>query len=119
MDNVEYIIFPNSKYKLYWDFYIFLLLIYTATVLPYVTCFYETKSHKTIAIESFMDFSWFIDIILTFFTAIKDKNNRFIVKKNIIASRYLKSWFFIDVATTFPWALVAHAIGGQDEHHHA
>ena len=91
---------------MYWDSYIFILLVYTATVMPYNICFNTKKSLQRSIMEGFMDFSWFIDIVLTFFTAIKDKNERFIVNKNVIAKKYLEGWFMIDVVTTLPWTLL-------------
>ena len=66
------------------------------------------------AAELLMDACWFVDIILTFFTAVKDPHtNRLEFRKSVLASKYLKSWFALDVFTAFPWTVVEVAEAGS------
>jgi hypothetical protein len=52
--------------------------------------------------ELITDISFFIDIILTFFTAIEKKNGKIDASKSGIARNYLKGWFLIDISSNFP-----------------
>jgi hypothetical protein len=62
-----------------------------------------------------MDFLFFIDVILTFNTAILDDNTWTVVDNyKTIASTYLKTWFVIDVLACFPFGLLNH--GDHDSH---
>ena len=97
---------PNDRWKIYWDFLVFLLLAYTVTLLPYNICFFPNgRDEPWHTIERAQDVCWFLDIVFTFFTAPKDKHNRIITSHKTIALMYLKSWFFIDLVATFPWDL--------------
>ena len=40
----KWVIYPSYKYKQYWDIYIMVLMIYTATVFPVLTCFVDDSS---------------------------------------------------------------------------
>jgi hypothetical protein len=48
------------------------------------------------------DVSFFIDILLTFFTAIEKKNGKIDASKSGIARSYFKGWFLIDISSNFP-----------------
>jgi len=107
LSNQEWIILPDNRAKIYWDILILFLLIWTATVAPYIVCFLPMRSKKWTIIETLIDFCWFGDIVLTFFTAIKDPmTGRIEFRKRILAEKYLKSWFVLDVFTTIPWSLI-------------
>jgi len=60
-----------------------------------------------------MDVLFFIDVILTFNTAILNDSNWTIEanRKNIAIS-YLKSWFVVDVLSCFPFGLLNHGNEG-------
>lgn len=100
---VKWIILPSNKIKHYWDLYIGVLLIYIALALPYIVCFDIDRSDAfSMSIDILVDLSFFFDIILTFFTAIK-VNDFVIVCKKEIAKTYLRGWFFLDLLTTIPF----------------
>lgn len=97
---------PDNKVKQYWDIYVVFLLIYTALVVPYTVCFNVNRDgpfEKTW--DLFIDASFFVDIILTFFTALSLDQKLVIVDRGIIAKTYIKGWFFIDIFTTVPFNL--------------
>ena len=53
-----------------------------------------------------MDFCFFIDIVLTFFTATQEnKISPVILDKRALARNYLQGWFMIDVFTTIPFQI--------------
>lgn len=97
------IILPSNKLKKAWDFYVMLLLVYVALVIPYRVCFnIEDKSTFGIVFDLWFDASFAIDIIMTFFSAYYSKE-KLVVNKTQIAKRYLKGWFWLDVITTIPF----------------
>jgi len=57
-----------------------------------------------------MDFLFFVDVVLTFNTAILDDTN-WTIEDNYktIAITYLKSWFVIDILSCFPFGLLNHS----------
>lgn len=57
-----------------------------------------------------MDFLFFVDVVLTFNTAILDDTN-WTIEDNykIIAITYLQSWFVIDILSCFPFGLLNHS----------
>lgn len=55
--------------------YIMLLVIYVAIVVPYRLAFSLEESLATKIVSYVIDFSFLIDIILTFFTAFYDEPN--------------------------------------------
>jgi potassium channel len=56
--------------------------------------------------EYAVDICFFIDMVLTFFTAIPDpeRTSSTITDKKVIAISYLKSWFVIDLISIIPFA---------------
>jgi hypothetical protein len=56
-----------------------------------------------------MDILFFLDVILTFNTAILDDTN-WTIEDNYktIAITYLKSWFVVDLLSSFPFGLLNH-----------
>ena len=68
------IILPGNRIKTAWDFVIVLLLIYTAFFVPFRVCFEDESSESQFIFDCFMDLCFFIDIILTFFTATQENS---------------------------------------------
>mmetsp|Transcript_14880 Transcript_14880/g.25342 ORF Transcript_14880/g.25342 Transcript_14880/m.25342 type:complete len:352 (+) Transcript_14880:683-1738(+) len=89
------------------------LLIYTATYVPYRVCFVDESSEFLFYLDCVVDSLFFIDIVLTFFTAQEDENNTFVTSKLEIATNYMKGWFFIDLFTTIPFQVIER-LGSND-----
>ena len=52
----------------------------------------------------FIDFIFLLDMILTFFTTITDKNSMLeLTDKKAIAKDYIRTWFIIDLVSIFPF----------------
>ena len=66
-------IFPNNKYKQWWDLFIVLLLIYTALLVPFNVCFFDVSSTFQLMWDILVDLLFVIDIILAFFCAHEDR----------------------------------------------
>jgi hypothetical protein len=64
-------IMPTNKVKKTWDWYITILLIYTALVVPYTVCFNTNRDDLlSFSFDILSDCSFFLDILLTFLTAL-------------------------------------------------
>lgn len=97
------IIMPEDGWKVKWDMWVVIVLIFVAFTLPVRIAFYETDSTLWKCINLTIDSTFGIDVILTFFTALPDpENNDFITDKGKIARLYLKGWFPIDVISIIP-----------------
>lgn len=102
---VKWLFMPENKYKNTWDMFIIVLLLYVAVVVPYRVCLIDDSSEFMLWLDCFMDGSFTIDIILTFFTAIKIKDV-IVTRRAHIAKTYIKGWFFLDLITTIPFQLI-------------
>lgn len=106
LSQAKWVIFPKNHLKQAWDIMIVILLLYTATYVPYKVCFEDGTSTLHLIWDTFIDMLFFIDIILTFFSATEDSQGHFETRIPKIAIKYIKSFFFIDLVTTFPFQLV-------------
>ena len=99
----------NNKYKLAWDLIIMVILSFVILVLPTRIAFnYDSDENGTEpkwqAIYNFIDFMFLIDIVLTFFTSYTDEmQNIEITDRKLIASRYLRGFFILDLLSVVPF----------------
>lgn len=103
---------PSSLQKTIWDFIIVLLLVYTATVMPFKFAFIEDDS-DWLVLEIMIDLLFFLDVIITFFSAYYDDAGNIITDRRKIALNYIKTWFFIDILACIPFDLIT--MGTNDE----
>jgi len=96
------VILPSNVYKQRWDIYIAFILLIIAIYVPLRVSFFDSFSYGRFVFEMITDVSFFIDILLTFFTAIERKNGKIDISKSGIARNYFKGWFLIDISSNFP-----------------
>ena len=97
------IILPNCRWKFIWDFYIVILLLAISIVVPFRLAFSPDEDTDWIIAYSVIDSQFLIDMILTFFTAtVNHDTQKVCTEKKIIASSYLRSWFFVDLISILP-----------------
>ena len=108
---------PDTVPKRIWDIICMLLLVYCSFSVPYSIAFINSDSSS--GHLSDIDFSdlaidlvFMLDIALTFVTQFE---NQGVMEKNlaIIARHYLESWFFPDLAGSFPFDIVIAAAMGS------
>lgn len=98
------IIAEDNNYKNFWDLWIVFVLLFVAVTLPYRIAFSEKDSILWHFFNYTVDLSFLIDMILTFFTAIRSPlDDSIITDKKIIATTYLKGWFVIDLVAIIPF----------------
>jgi len=102
LKNVKCVILPSNVAKQRWDIYIALILLVISLYVPLRVSFFDDFSYGKLVFELVTDMSFFIDILLTFFTAIEKKNGKIDATKSGIAKNYFKGWFLIDISSNFP-----------------
>ncbi len=97
------IMMPDSKVLSGWNIVMMLLLLYTATYIPFKTAFIENSSPLVNSIEFSFDCLFFVDVFMNFLSAYEtiDKNVEFRPSK--IALNYLTSWFLFDTISCIPF----------------
>ena len=125
-------IHPRTQNKIYWDGYILVLVLYTVTLELYfmtmtdgsaaslsaqqpapppqqltARCRYVDGVNATMdPIDWWVDLSYWVDIALNFVTGYDEdgRGHRYVMRPSKSAARYLRSWFLIDLVSTFPYA---------------
>ena len=83
--------------------YITVLLMFLTLVVPIRLAFFDNDEIGWVVAYSVIDFSFLIDIILTFFTSFTDGNNLEVTKHKQIMKNYIKFWFWIDLLSIIPF----------------
>lgn len=99
------VIYPTNEYKNLWDFYILILTLFTCIITPYRLAFfleYDDPLPWKIC-NYFVDGSFAVDVILTFFSAYYDGEVAVVDDRGKIAKDYIMSWFVIDTVSVFPF----------------
>ena len=98
----------DGKYKLIWDVFMMIILLFVAVILPYRMAFYDNDSSLSwMSIWLIIDVLFFIDMILTFCTTYTHElTNVEVFDHKKIALKYLKSWFIIDLLSCLPFDIM-------------
>lgn len=81
-----------------------ILLLFTAINTPYRISFVETDDITWDIVDILTDFTFAIDIIINFFSAYQDENEEIIHNRAVIAKKYLRGWFLIDLISIMPFS---------------
>ena len=97
------VLMPDSKILSVWNVIMMILLLYTATYIPFKTAYIETETDLVGNIELATDALFFMDVIFNFLSAyeLPDKNVEFRMPR--IAINYITSWFLIDCVSCIPF----------------
>jgi len=97
------IITEDNKVKQKWDFYIILIILYVALVVPYRMAFDSKDTTGWKVWSTMVDVSFGMDIVFTFFSAYSEPETGMpVYDKKEIAKQYLKGWFWIDTFSILP-----------------
>ncbi|KAL4588464.1 hypothetical protein LXL04_001355 [Taraxacum kok-saghyz] len=106
----------DSKYR-YWQTLMVVMVAYSAWTYPFEVAFLKSsaQTHKQLYIaDSIVDLFFTADIILTFFVAYVDPITHLLVRDpKSIATRYLSTWFVMDLASTLPFELISYLFTGK------
>lgn len=114
--NIAFVLDPRGKFRSLWDLYILIVLVYVMLVSVFIISFNGILglSSPWFWIERLIDISFVIDIILHFFTKFEKDNGEFEDDPVKFRSRYVRTWFTVDVLATFPWDVLAMIIYNQN-----
>lgn len=97
----RWIILQNNRYKILWDFFIMLLLLFISIVVPTRLAFTDEETFSWMIVYAFIDLMFLLDILIIFFTSYTSKQREVVTHKQI-AVNYLKSWFAFDIFSIIP-----------------
>ena len=102
-------IHPYSELRQRWDFCTIIFIGYCAIWIPFNTAFVNETFLWAEVVEQITDVFFWVDIFLNFVTGVEvpvtDDETVVSFDKQVIAWKYLKGWFVIDVASSFPFYL--------------
>lgn len=97
---------PEGSFKLAWDHFQMMLILYVATLTPFKFSFIEDGDFPTWEkIDYVIDFFFTVDIVITFFTPIKVKGV-YVYSKWKIFVNYAKTTLFFDIISVIPLDLI-------------
>ena len=95
-----------DKAKLIWDMFILFLAVLTSFAVGFELVIKSLSLNTMYRIMSyFIDFLFFLDILLQFRTTYFSVEGMEVKDMKLIALRYMKGMFFIDVIATIPWSI--------------
>jgi len=101
-DSEVWVFHPQEPIRLCWDLIITVVLLYVLIFAPLTVCFEMSEGSIWGLIELVVCAIFMCDIIWNFNTGYI-KNSRFISSRRMIAAKYLRGWFCIDVITSLPY----------------
>lgn len=105
----------HASWKFKWDVFMMFILIIIAILVPVRLAFAENDSGFWLYFNYCIDFLFFIDLILTFFTTYFDeKLLNEVTDMKLIAKNYLRTWFVIDFLSIFPFEPVLQGLSIED-----
>lgn len=106
----KFTIHPHNKFHTVWDLFILLLVFYSSIAEPFKVAFNYTEQPGLDEggmtwYEICIDLSFYLDIIINFWTGV-DRGYDVDFDKKAIAKEYMALWFWIDFLATVEWDLV-------------
>jgi CRP-like cAMP-binding protein len=94
---------PESSYKMRWDAFVGLLIVYSVVAVPYCIAFnVEPPLNGLGAVDIFVDLIFFLDMMVSFRTCFFDETQKLVTDTNKVAWHYVKGTFVIDLISTLP-----------------
>ncbi|KAJ3380283.1 hypothetical protein HDU92_006071 [Lobulomyces angularis] len=108
---------PQSPFMRKWDNTTMILLLFTACVAPFEVAFIPTNYEIDLLflVNRAIDLCFIYDITLQFRIPFRDtKTGMLVNEKGAIIAAYLKSWFFIDFVSIFPFEFIGWGSHGDN-----
>ena len=116
-ENYEDHVNSLDEFKTAWDLFTTAVLIFSSFVIPYRMAFVAPDNETTTwnVINYLIDFTFFMDIVITFNTAFYDENFKIVENRGKIACAYMKGWFFIDIFAIIPFDVILGSTAGFNQ----
>lgn len=103
---LPFILLPDNKLRMIWNLVTLVLLLYTASFVPYETSFVESDSAGLAIWEWIVNGLFMLDLVLNFISAYENSDKNVEVRMRIIAKNYIESWFLFDLLACIPFSLL-------------
>ncbi|KXZ44546.1 hypothetical protein GPECTOR_65g164 [Gonium pectorale] len=97
-------LFLPSTGRTGWDILLLVLLLYTAVVVPLEAGFQSAVHSGVDASHAAVLALFWVDMIVQFRTAFVSTSGELVRDSRVIASHYARTWFPLDLVSSFPWA---------------
>jgi len=101
------LIAPNGQKKVRWDWFMLGLVFYTGITVPFCLAFDPFTNIEVspvgFAFDCIVDICYIIDIFVSWRTTYYDRDGILVMDKRKARSKYLRTWFPIDVIASFPF----------------
>ncbi|KAK4410727.1 Potassium channel SKOR [Sesamum angolense] len=109
------IIHPENWWYVAWTHFILIWAVYSSSFTPLEFAFFRGLPEKFFLLDIAGQFAFLIDIVLCFFVGYRDPHSYCLVHNpNLIAIRYLKSRFLVDLIGCLPWDAIYKACGRKE-----
>jgi hypothetical protein len=112
----RHIIRSNGRFRLRWDLFIIVLVLYNCISIPLEIAFTATSEKTGIIVTgALIDFAFAVDIVLNFLTTyINSKTGKEIIQVKLIAKNYVYHWrFWVDLLSTIPFEVIYNLFVGK------
>jgi len=97
-----------------WDIFVSCVLYSASLYVTFRTFFRLVPTKHYFMYRFSVDIIYIIDIVVEFHTGYgEDFTNNFIFSRDKIASRYLRSWFFLDLIASLPFEFIAYTVSNS------
>lgn len=94
---------PDSNFSQIWQIVIAILLLYTATMMPYKTCFKDDFTFTEELTDWIVDILFMFDIYVNFMSALEYQDGSKETNLKVLAKNYTRSWFAFDLISVIPF----------------
>ncbi|XP_065850537.1 potassium channel SKOR-like isoform X1 [Euphorbia lathyris] len=110
-----FIIRPDNWWYAVWTHFILIWAIYSSFFTPFEFGFFRGLPQNLFLLDSAGQIAFLIDIVVHFCVAFRDLHSyRWVYNRNLIAIRYLKSRFLVDLLGCLPWDAIYKACGRKE-----
>merc|ERR1711871_1610149 len=105
---------PNEPASLCFNAFTLVLLLYIAIVTPYRIAFdVPPESDLIVGVEWFIDIYFIVDILVQFRTGYTSDTGNRILRPAMVARRYARGWFVIDILASIPFDRILSGMSGS------
>ncbi|CAM8995843.1 unnamed protein product [Rhodiola kirilowii] len=110
-----FVVRPDDWWYSAWSIFILFWAVYSSFFTPLEFGFFRGLPRRFFLLDIFGQFTFLLDIVIHFFLAYRDPHSyRMVYSRKLIALRYLKSRFLVDLLGCFPWDAI-YKVGGRKE----
>ncbi|CAN6584787.1 unnamed protein product [Malus baccata var. baccata] len=109
------VIHPDNWLYVGWTHFILLWAVYSSFFTPLEFGFFRGLPENLFLLDIAGQLAFLVDIVVRFFVAYRDfHSHRIVYNRNLIALRYLKSRFLVDLLGCLPWDAIYKASGREE-----